>query len=375
MEPLDKRFNGVENPSRIGYLIGGFITGTLSIEEREELDAWVISSDKNMQLFEDLTDDQKVNEFMRWLALTETESKLADTKKRLQEEERATWLSFLPYAAAACLLVVAIVWFSAPKKEFSPVVSVTVADIEPGKLMAELRLPDGRRIDLGKTKDTVFDNIQIVDGSVNYLGDNPSGWHEVVIPRKGFFKLQLPDGSKVWLNSESSIKYPGSFDGPRREVTVTGETYFEVHRDPSKPFIVSVAGRKVQALGTAFNINEFERQITLTEGSVSISGEGKTLTLLPGEQADFEGHVRKVVPEFVVAWTNNQFRFHNQTIYSIKPILERWYNAKLVIEDSIVYHFNGTIHRSVPVSRVMQLLQGTGHLHYQIANETITITR
>ena len=116
-------------------------------------------------------------------------------------------------------------------------------------------------IDLEKGKDTVInDYIRVNNGEVSYMNKgNDSGpvYHEIKIPRKGFYKLVLPDGSRVWLNAESSIRYPAAFSGDIREVSVTGETYFEVAKDTRRPFIVSVNGISVKALGTAFNINAY----------------------------------------------------------------------------------------------------------------------
>lgn len=377
MEPLEKRFKEVENSSRIGYLIGGFITETLSIEEREELDAWVLSSDRNMQLFEDLTEEGRVNEFMLWLATSDVESRLSETRKRLRQTERPVIRTYLPYAAAACLLIAAMIWYGRSSKQETGNLDPVVAkkDIEPGAAIAELRLPDGRRIQLGESRDTTIDNIQIEGALLKYLGNNSVGWHEVIIPKKGFFKLELPDGTKVWLNSVSSIKYPGSFSGKTREVSVTGETYFEIAVDKQRPFIVTVGAHKIQAVGTAFNVNEFDESITLVEGVVRVKLNNEEFSLRSGEQLGFNGVIKNVQTGYILAWTKNEFRFHNQTINEIKPLLERWYDANLVIKDSIGFHFNGTIERTVPISRVLELLQATGHLRFQINDNSITVTR
>jgi ferric-dicitrate binding protein FerR (iron transport regulator) len=206
-------------------------------------------------------------------------------------------------------------------------------------------------------------------------GNSEVGFHEVSIPRKGFYKLLLSDGTKVWLNSESSIRYPAKFEKDRRLVTVTGETYFEVAHDPSRPFIASINGKEVEAIGTAFNINGFDGTVTLTEGRVSIIENQRFAMLNPGEQLDESFRKTKIDINPVIAWTRDQFVFKNATITEIMKSLRRWYDCEVIFEDDITYHFNGTIERKVPISRVLQLLEGTGHVQFKIENNTVTVKK
>ena len=376
MEPLDYRFSKLENASRIGYLIAGYITNTLSVEEHEELDAFVVENDENMQLFEDMTDDAQVDEFMRWIALRNTEEKLRQTKKRLKFKKRPV-IKLWQYAAAACLMILIAFYVfrmsgneaKAPEKELA----VKKDDILPGNAVAQLRLKDGQIIKLDEVSDTMINGIQIKNGEIFYSGETDTATHEVIIPRKGFFKLVLPDGTKVWLNNESSIIYPGSFTGDSREVIVSGETYFEVAKDPFKPFIVKTANRRVQAIGTAFNINTFDQTVTLTEGVIEVSDGTKQFRMAPQEQLMADGTVKIVDTSPVIAWTNNQFRFKDARLDQIMPILERWYDCRVIFDDKPADHFNATIDRSVPVSRVLELLEGTNQVHFTIKDNTIHV--
>ncbi|MBI1342473.1 MAG: DUF4974 domain-containing protein [Terrimonas sp.] len=381
MEPINKRFEKLENSQRISYLIGGFITNILTIEEREELDAWVVADEVNMQLFEDMTDDQMVDKFLKWLATRDTEGQLVNVKKRLKFRKKGSVIKWWHYAAAACVIgIVSIAIFltRSSDKEVTPdVADKGKTDISPGSLYAQLRLPDGQVIKLDKVSDTVIGNIHIKDGEIVY-GQNGSDtlMHEITIPRKGSYQLVLPDGSKVWLNAESSIRYPGAFAGNKRMVAVSGETFFEVAKDASRPFIVSIGDVSVEALGTAFNINGFDNRITLTEGSVRVSGQNKMLVLKPGDQVETKTWVvNKVDVVPVLAWTKNQFTFKNAAIEDVMQLLERWYDARVVYEDRVSYHFNGTINRSVPVSKVLELLEETGNVHFKIEDNKIIVKR
>jgi hypothetical protein len=379
MEPINKRFEKLENSQRISYLIGGFITNILTIEEREELDAWVVADEANMQLFEDMTDDQMVDKFLKWLATRDTEGQLINVKKRLNFRKKERVIKWWHYAAAASvigIIGVALFLTRSSDKKVSPEV-VDKTDISPGSLYAQLRLPAGQVIKLDKVSDTVIGNIHIKDGEIVYDHNGTDTlMHEITIPRKGSYQLVLPDGSKVWLNAESSIRYPGAFSSNKRMVTVSGETFFEVAKDASRPFTVSIGDVNVEALGTAFNINGFDSRITLTEGSVKVSGQNKMLVLKPGDQVETKTWVvNKVDVVPVLAWTKNQFTFKNAAIEDVMKLLERWYDARVVYEDKVSYHFNGTINRSVPVSKVLELLEETGNVHFNIEDNTIIVKR
>lgn len=378
MDSIEKRFEELDNPLRTGYLIGGFITGSLTIEEREELDSWVVASEQNMQLFEDMTDDSKVKEFARWLTTIDTETRLKSVKKRIQFAPRKKTRSIWKYAMAASILAFSafLLYVSFEKKGRKVETEMVVkADIAPGKEVAVLRLPGGRIIQLNEEVDTSFGGIHVGGGEISYEQMKGTEVHEVVIPGKGFYKLSLPDGTKVWLNSKSSIRYPSAFEGNSREVEVTGETYFEVAKDADKPFIVLVNGIEVQAIGTAFNINGFDQRITLTEGKVLVRKDMRMMMLNPGEQVDASFHKTKIDINPVIAWTRNEFSFKNSTIKEIMKTLSRWYDCEVIYEDEISYHFNGTIERKVPISRVLQLLEGTGHVRFSIKNNTVTVRK
>lgn len=381
MEPINKRFEKLENSQRISYLIGGFITNILTIEEREELDAWVVADEANMQLFEDMTDDQMVDKFLKWLATRDTEGQLINVKKRLKFKKPTRVIRWWHYAAAACVMGIVglAVYYYWPAKQLTApeIVQKDRQDILPGAPYAELRLPSGQVIKLDDISDTVIGNIHIKNGEVVY-GHNESDTlvHEIIIPRKGSYQLVLPDGSKVWLNAESSIRYPGVFAKNTRRVSVTGETYFEVAKDASKPFIVSVDDVNVQAVGTAFNINGFDKKVTLTEGIVKVEKGNNSVQLKPGQQIETAGwHINAVDILPVIAWTKNEFKFKQATIEEVMKPVERWYDARVVYNDKIGYHFNGTIERNVPVSKVLELLEETGNVHFAISGDTIIVKK
>jgi ferric-dicitrate binding protein FerR (iron transport regulator) len=211
----------------------------------------------------------------------------------------------------------------------------------------------------------------------------------------------LPDGSRVWLNAASSLKYPVRFDGRERVVELSGEGYFEVRPAPSsapgggerKPFIVKVNGIEVEVVGTHFNINAYKddavTRTTLLEGKVRVrrkpiadsrqssvvSGE---VILYPGEQAVAGVHgvitmQKEINTEEIIAWKNGWFDFKDASIETVLQQASRWYNIEVVYKTKINKHFNAEVLRSEPLEKLLRLLELTGGVHFKIDNKTIYV--
>jgi transmembrane sensor len=379
----------LEQNFRVAYLISHFIQENLSEEEELELDYWVQQSDHNMKIFEDMTDESVVEDFMKWYAERDTERSLQEVKQRLQFLKPKKRVLIWRYAAAASIILLlgaGLYYFvgNDNQKKEPVVVENRPSDIAPGKAYATLTLANGQQIILSNLKDTVINsNVSVRNGVVIYsdVAGEPE-YHEITIPRKGFYQLVLPDGSKVWVNSSSSIRYPSRFSGKERRVSVSGETYFEIAKDAIHPFIVSVNGTDITAIGTAFNINAYPNEdglrITLTEGKIKVGADSKVEQLEPGQQlmiVNDQWNLSAIDTSPIIAWTKNQFKLKNTTIEEAMRMAERWYDAKIIYKDKITDHFTGTIDRSVPVSHLLKLLEATGQVHFRIEGDTIIVTR
>lgn len=267
-------------------------------------------------------------------------------------------------------------------------------DVSPGTNGAILKLADGSVVTLDSTgnKSSIHQgNTTIVkhDGSLSYISNNQKdqealGYNMVETPRGHQFHLRLEDGSKVWLNAASSINFPVVFTGNERDVTITGEVYFEVAKNKQKPFHVSVNGSTVEVLGTHFNINSYEDdgtiKTTLLEGSVKITRGNNQKILRPGQQARINAKgeltaVNDVNTEEVVAWKNNYFSFNNIDIKKLMKQLSRWYDVQVVFKgetkDSVT--FKGDISRSVNLSNVLKMLESTGEVAFSVEDKKITV--
>jgi len=205
----------------------------------------------------------------------------------------------------------------------------------------------------------------------------------VTTQRKEQYHLTLADGTNVWLNAASSIKYPTAFTGNERRVEITGEAYFEVAHNKDKPFLVTTNGQTVEVLGTHFNINAYDDEIgvktTLLEGSVKVNKNGKTAMIKPGQQAivlDNEQsiEIKEADTEQAIAWKNGFFDFKDANIQDIMRQLSRWYDVDVRYDGKIpTRDFSGEMERSLNASQVLKLLTYSG-IHFRIEGKTIIVT-
>ncbi len=202
-------------------------------------------------------------------------------------------------------------------------------------------------------------------------------------PKGGQYQVKLPDGTMVWLNASSSLKYPTFFSGKERVVELTGEGYFEVAKNKDMPFKVKVKDMEVAVLGTHFNVmaytDESTVNTTLLEGSVKIHTPQVSKIITPGEQAQLSANGKMSITnadlEETVAWKNGYFQFASANMQTVIRQVKRWYDADIIYSGNIEEHFTGTISRSVDAEKVLKKLQLTGAFKFEIKNKQIFITK
>ena len=274
-----------------------------------------------------------------------------------------------------------------PRKDTAP-------DILPGRNKAVLTLASGKAITLDDAKNgNIADDgdAQIVKtgngGVLSYHalgkeGKEGSAFNTISTPRGGQYQVNLADGSKVWLNASSSLRYPTTFVGADRTVELTGEGYFQIARKAGAPFFVKINGVTVEVLGTTFDINGYDDEpslkTTLVEGAVRVAAGGSQLVLKPGQQVVSEGgNSLRIEPdaniEEVLAWKNGTFNFNRLDIETIMRQISRWYDVDVVYEGARPGgHFSGMISRNTSVATVLKLLE-YGGVHFRIAGQKIVI--
>lgn len=332
-------------------------------------------------------------------SLKETLDKINAPGKQQFSKLRSIYRTW--WAAAAVLLMVAtgsyLLWKRDAGKEIAKSkVSQQPAqnDIAPGGNKAILTLADGTRVVLdtaGNGALTKQGSVTVIklDGQLAYNSDENAGnevlYNTITTPKGGQYQLVLADGTKVWLNAASSLRYPTSFTGPERRVEITGEAYFEVAKNKARPFKVDVEGKgEVEVLGTHFNINAYSDEpaisTTLLEGSIRFTElENKKATLIaPGQQVllSAEGQMKlnkHADLESVVAWKDGSFHFSSQDIVSIMRQISRWYDVEVVYKGTIsIDTFTGIVSRNSNVSEVLSLMEDSG-VHFKIEGRKIVV--
>ncbi|MFT3946673.1 MAG: DUF4974 domain-containing protein [Agriterribacter sp.] len=272
-------------------------------------------------------------------------------------------------------------------------------DIQPGGDKAVLTLADGSQIVLDNTANgrlATQGNSEVVklsNGQLAYKGtgdgDNEVLYNTMSTPRGGQYSLILPDGSKVWLNAVSSIRYPTAFKGGERKVEITGEAYFEVAKDPLHPFKVLVhaaSGKEsmqVEVLGTHFNINAYNDEplanATLLEGSVKVTAAAGSTVIQPGQQAQVnEGGNIKMNPDIniddVVAWKEGYFIFRDADLKTIMRQVMRWYDVEVKYENENIpnRYFTADISRNKTLSGVLKILEQS-NIHFRLEGRVLTV--
>ena len=372
---------------RIQYLVRRYLDGLLTPEELEEFN----------RLFEAVADYREAD----WDPVFETVMARADAVEAGKPRSgflfardgyrRMRWL-----AAAVVLFVVAgTAWLLERSPSVRPAVAtagvVVAHDAAPGSSKAVLTLADGQRVALDSTHGGVIgrqggEELVSRDQQLVYqqVGETSGGfgYNVLTTPRGGQYTVVLPDGTKVWLNAASYLRYPTTFDGRSREVELRGEGYFEVAARADQPFRVDVLRGKrgadnaggleplrVDVLGTHFNIMDYDDEpvlrTTLVEGAVRVSKGVAAVVLRPGQQARLEGEDRLVVSEAdveeAVAWKNGLFKFDGAGIGQVMRQLSRWYDLDVeYIHGEPKDRFQGELYRDVRVSELLKILEASG---------------
>ena len=305
-------------------------------------------------------------------------------KKKIFQLSKICW--YKQAAAALILLFIGLGTyynFIATNDSETTVITTPVLakkDLPPGRSRAILTLSNGSTVvldSIGNGFVTQQSNTQIVKtakGQLSYTTLNQNSkelvYNSVSTPRGGQYQLVLPDGTKVWLNAASSIRFPVAFVGKERKVTITGEAYFEVAKDKKKPFIVSSANMDVEVLGTHFNVSAYAEEsivkTTLLEGSVKINNKKSEVYLVPGQQSQLNNSGQFSIKNNIdvdkeIAWTKGKFQFNSNTIQEIMLQLSRWYDVEVIYQGKVSSEtFSAIIKRSSNISQVLKLMEASG---------------
>lgn len=358
-------------------------SGTASAEEETMARLWLHQLHQNEEAGLSENELNEVSDEM-WASLE---------KNRKQSSPRTGKL--WPYIAAAASVVlvagIGLYFFKTPSADPIKAPQQYSNDVPAGSNKAYLTLASGKKILLTSATNGMLAEeggvkiTKTADGQLVYTiadeGKKSTGkYNRIETPIGGQYELQLPDGTRVWLNAASSLKYPASFYAlKQRSVELIGEAYFEVAKDKTKPFLVKSKGQEVEVLGTHFDVNAYpdEQSIktTLMEGSVKLNGQ---LTLKPGEQSvlsDGKFNVKEVNAIDAADWKNGEFVFNNEPLTSIMKKVARWYGVEIVYTNDLgkVPTFSGSVSRSENISSVLNMLAETSNVRFTIAGKQIRV--
>jgi transmembrane sensor len=300
-------------------------------------------------------------------------------------------------AAAAVLIIISLgIMFytqSYSQKEILVTNKKFVHDVVPGGNKAFLTLANGTKLSLTDATDGELAKqagISIVkteDGQLVYNVSNTSKqgndtplFNTIETPRGGQYQINLPDGSRIWLNAASSLRYPVVFSDNERKVELKGEAYFEIAKNMASPFRVVSNNQIVEVLGTHFNINSYPEEgsvkTTLLEGSVKIRSGNKSAILRPGQQSQVGNSINVTQADIyeTVAWKNGKTQFSNADIKTIMRMLSRWYDVEVQYQGEMIETgFGGSVSRSKNISEILKLLELTGDVHFKIEGRRVTV--
>lgn len=385
----------------IANRIAAEIAGTITVEDKDALDRWLSADQSHLRIYTNIVNRLERGEEVksyRYQPVIKADWEKVKGQVEYKKGKRGYIRLFYRYVAVAVLLVgIAVAYLQLNKSEDVAVLPVLAQrdTIKAGSSKAVLTLANGEKVVL---EETALDSIKAdgiliekKEGGLSYrqaegeTDDEQEVFNVISIPNGGEYKLTLADGTKVWVNSASELKYPVKFIGDTRTVYMKGEAYFEVAGDAKRPFIVRTTNEmEVKVLGTHFNISAYEEDetiaTTLAEGRVEVSGGQQHIALSPNQQAVFEKKKAHLTCHNVdayryLSWKDGKFIFEEETLEDIMERLSRWYNIQFFFKGYAVRNlrFSGDLEKYDNFSTVVRMLEKVSRIKVEIKDKTIII--
>ena len=376
-------------------LIQLYLVGDLSGEEKVKLEEWVTQDPSREKLFKEICNEksvasdfgiyEKVNKDSAWEKVI-----LKGNIKQKNNARRLGWYKFVA-AVMIPLMVVAAGYFIRETKPGTEQKGTELASIEPGKSKAILRLADNRVIEITREQETRFDVAEGIAATNNLSGMvypeqvamGKAEYNVLEVPRGGEYTVTLSDGTVVYLNSGSELRYPVAFGAERRDVFLSGEGYFEVAKDAERPFFVNADKLKIRVYGTSFNVNTYNIanvETVLVEGKIGIQGNNAEYTVKPGQLALYNREkgtmeIRDVDVRPYVAWKEHEFMFDNESLEEIMNTLSLWYDVDVFFQTASLkqLHFTGHLGRYEEVSHILDAISGVTQVKFSVKGRTIIV--
>lgn len=382
--------------NEIGHLLQKYFSGTIMPDEQRLLDSWMKEKEEHKQLFERLRKDTRFAEEYGIFREVDT-TRAWETfrvKNGLRRQRRMT--TWIKYAAVIALpLLIAGVWLLFPRGGERSIPVAQNTKIVKREVSPVLEVVGGGKVILEKEKDKMIEagrgvDVQQSSGMLVYSDSVVSEYVDtnvLRIPKGGEFKLQLADGTRVYLNSATDLRYPVAFTGPERRVYLKGEAYFEVAKDVEHPFIVVTDDVQVRVYGTSFNVNTLGAdgvRTVLVEGKVGIRGQDldREYVLKPNELAFYDRNSRDmkietVDPDLYTLWRKGIFVFERETLENIMNTLSLWYDMEVFFqsESAKQLHFSGHMKRYEQIEDILHAITDATGVVFTINDRTVCVSR
>jgi len=373
------------NTNYIAKLINKLLRGQETVAERDAIEQWRKSDKSNDDLIESFREAENIERDLNFFANLDEDKAWGN----IQQAPKKIKKNYSPLLRVAAILIVLLgaslfYIFQQDRKVSEQVATIRPIkkDISPAQPGALLVLADGSVLPLEKSNKTVDPKIVTdnIDQSDLPVTEAPLQFNTLVVPKGNFYKINLEDGTQVWVNANSQLKFPVKFKENERRVFLEGEAYFEVSHDGNRPFFVESGGNEVKVLGTHFNINAYGKNVrtTLSSGRVQVSHSGNIIVLEPGEYANLVGEQLrkgKADLEHDLSWHNNQFYFKKETIVEIASTLSKWYDIHVKFRKDVALDkvYTGNFKRDVKLSEVLEMLTYVCDLKFEFDGQELIV--
>jgi transmembrane sensor len=385
------------------YLFLGKLTNSLSPEEDRELKELFARDKATVKAYEDLLRQLPAEQVAGSFSHLNTPGFWKDISGEVHDQERLHSQSQLRKTSVAIVLTAMLAfgaWWLLPARK-NDVHNMAAFKIQPQSI--ELRLADGSTVNLSKVTGNLHKDRLILDNKDNALsyqatGESPVGLNTISVPVTMDYKLNLPDGSEIWLNSASTVSFPTRFATDKREISITGEAYCRIAHDPAQPFIIHLPGNTVQVTGTEFNINTYDKsvvKVALVEGGANLLSDGTSgtsaqpsggtsaqpsgagiLKLSPGYQGiSGNGRITQEPfdPKKVLSWRQGIFYFEGADLGDLSQVLARWFGIKTQLDEPSLADkkFVGALYKHRPLNSFLDNLKAISHINSYVDNHGV----
>ncbi len=371
---------------RIAQLLIKKYRNELTDQERMELEHWRKSNPRHSTFEENLLSSKPDQEEIAWLTNLDTQGAWEKVQKK---RPKSRGLRYWGMAASLILTCGIGYYLWSQQHETSPETTLSSIaiqqDVAPALLGARIIMANGEEKQVDEKlsiTDSIFQNSTGASHAQQAATPTLAQLNTLVVPTANHFQLTLSDGTSVWVNAGSELKFPTKFEGDSRKVYLKGEAYFEVAKNAKQPFYVITENSSTRVLGTHFNVSAYGRnaKTTLAEGSVEVSSDSQQQLISPGQSAEVRANaivVRKANLQKDLAWKNNEFYFKGDNIVDIANQLKLWYNLDISFASnvSLTETYSGEIRRDAKLSEVITMLEFVSDLHFSLEENKLKITK